>query len=200
MQNTVITFIASNSVPVFSSLNGGSTFIENGSAVAIDSDVTVSDTELDALNSGNGDYNNASLTISRSGGANSADVFANSGLLGTLTQGNSFTYNSVSVGTVTTNSAGTIKLTFNSSATSSIVDSVISSLTYANTSEDPSSSVTLDYTFNDGTSDSAGTNQAIVTITAVDDTPTDITLSSSSLAQSNTNAGADVGNVKLYRC
>ncbi|WP_180270452.1 Ig-like domain-containing protein, partial [Pseudoalteromonas sp. 3D05] len=193
--NTVITFIASNSVPVFSSLNGGSTFIENGSAVAIDSDVTVSDTELDALNSGNGDYNNASLTISRSGGANSADVFANSGLLGTLTQGNSFTYNSVSVGTVTTNSAGTIKLTFNSSATSSIVDSVISSLTYANTSEDPSSSVTLDYTFNDGTSDSAGTNQAIVTITAVDDTPTDITLSSSSLAQSNTNAGADVGTL-----
>lgn len=193
--NTVITFIASNDAPVFSSLNGGATYTENGSAVTIDSDVTVADTELDALNGNTGDYNNASLTIARNGGANSADVFANTGLLGTLTQGNSFTYNSVSVGTVTTNSAGTIKLTFNSSATSSIVDSVISSLTYANTSEDPSSSVTLDYTFNDGTSDSSGTNQAVVTITAVDDAPTDIALTSSSMAQSNTSVGADVGTL-----
>ncbi|KAF7771211.1 hypothetical protein PCIT_a4271 [Pseudoalteromonas citrea] len=193
--NTLITFIASNDVPVFASLNGGGTFTEGNSAVTIDSDVTVSDTELDALNGNTGDYNNASLTISRNGGANSADVFANTGLLGTLTQGSSFTYNSVSVGTVTTNSSGSIKLTFNSNATSSIVDSVISSITYANTSEDPSSSVTLDYTFNDGTSDSTGTNQAVVTITAVDDVPTDIALTATSINQSNTNSGADVGTL-----
>ncbi|WP_119860245.1 tandem-95 repeat protein [Pseudoalteromonas sp. MSK9-3] len=193
--NTLITFIASNDVPVFSSLNGGATYTENGSAVTIDSDVTVADTELDALNGNTGDYNNASLTIARNGGANSADVFANTGLLGTLTQGNSFTHNSVSVGTVTTNSAGTIKLTFNTNATSALVDSIIASITYANTSEDPSSSVTLDYTFNDGTSDSSGTNQAVVTITAVDDAPTDIALTSSSMAQSNTSVGADVGTL-----
>ncbi|KZN59783.1 hypothetical protein N473_02405, partial [Pseudoalteromonas luteoviolacea CPMOR-1] len=193
--NTVITFIAANDVPVFSSLNGLSTFTENGSAVAIDSDATVADTELDALNGGAGNYNGASLTITRNGGANAQDVFANLSLLGTLTQGNTFTYNGTSVGTVTTNSAGTLVLTFNTSATSAIVDGVIQSISYGNTSDDPPSSVTLDYTFNDGTANSTGTNQAVVNITAQNDAPTDIALSATSINQSATGTSVNVGTL-----
>ncbi|WP_176716728.1 Ig-like domain-containing protein, partial [Pseudoalteromonas luteoviolacea] len=193
--NTVITFIAANDVPVFSSLNGLSTFTENGSAVAIDNDATVADTELDALNGGVGNYNGASLTISRNGGANAQDIFANLNLLGTLTQGSTFTYNGTNVGTVTTNSAGTLVLAFNASATSAIVDGVIQSISYVNNSESPPSSVTLNYTFNDGTANSSGTNQAVVTINAQNDAPTDIALSSTTINQSATAAATNVGSL-----
>ncbi|WP_149980775.1 tandem-95 repeat protein [Pseudoalteromonas rhizosphaerae] len=190
--DTIITFVEPNSAPVFSSLNGGATFIENGSAIVIDSDVTIADTELDALNGAIGNYNNASLTISRNGGASTEDVFANNNLLGALIEGNTFTYNSTTVGTVTTNSSGTLVLTFNANATSAIVDSVLQSITYQNSSESPSS-VTLDYVFNDGIANSAGTNQAIVNITGQNDAPTDISLSSASINQSSTGPGANIG-------
>ncbi|MDO6525574.1 Ig-like domain-containing protein [Motilimonas sp. 1_MG-2023] len=169
--DTVITFIAPNEAPVFSSLNGGATFVENGSAVSIDNDMTVADTELDALNGGNGNYDGATVTLARSGGANSQDVFSHTGLLGSLVQGNTFTYNASSVGTVTTNSGGTLVLTFNSNATSAIVDGVLQSIGYRNSSEDPASSVTLNFTFNDGTIDSTGSNQAVVNITAQNESP-----------------------------
>nr|WP_223192106.1 Ig-like domain-containing protein [Pseudoalteromonas piscicida] len=190
--DTVITFEAANDEPIFSNLNGGNTFTEGGAVTVIDSDMTVSDTELDALNGGNGNYDGASLTISRSGGANSQDIFSNTGLLGTLTQGGTLSYDSTEVGTVTTNSAGTLVLTFNSSATSVLVNNVLQSIGYGNSSEDPSSSVTLNYTFNDGTADSVGTNQAAVTITPVNDAPTDIALTATSIDQSNTGTAADV--------
>ncbi|MDQ2042392.1 Ig-like domain-containing protein [Pseudoalteromonas sp. 20-92] len=170
--DSVITFVSANSTPTFSSLNGGATFIEGLSAVSIDSDMTIADAELDALNSNAGDYNNASLTIRRRGGASAEDRFGHSGLLGTLIEGNTFSYNGNNVGTVTTNSAGTLTLTFNSNATSVIVDSVAQAITYANNSDIPLNATVLDYTFNDGVVDSTGTNQASVTITSVNDAPT----------------------------
>ncbi|EON90288.1 DUF4347 domain-containing protein [Plesiomonas shigelloides] len=158
---------SSNTAPVFSNLNGGATYTENGSAVVIDNDVTVADTELN--NQGN--YNGASISIARNGGTNSVDTFGNSGLLGTLTQGQNFTYNGTAVGSVTTNSSGTLTLTFNSNATSAIVNAVLQSLTYANTSDDQPASVTLNWTFNDGSLNSTGTNQAVLSITPVNDAP-----------------------------
>ena len=170
--DTLITFSSANSAPTFSSLNGGATYIENGIAVILDSDITIADEELDALNSNIGDYNNASLTINRNGGASTQDVFGHSGLLGALTEGNTFSYNSNSMGTVTTNSAGTLKLTFNTNANSAIVDSVAQAITYANNSDDISSSAVFNYTFNDGVLDSVGTNQATVNLTKVNDAPT----------------------------
>ncbi|ENC6732405.1 hypothetical protein ABKZ05_003116, partial [Vibrio navarrensis] len=190
--DTLITFITPNDAPTFSGLNGGNTFTENGSAVAIDDNATVADTELDALNSGLGNYNDATLTIARNGGANSQDIFTNGGLLGALAQGSSFTYNDTTVGTVTTNSNGTLVLRFNSNATSAIVDSVLQAIFYQNSSEDPAASVTLDFTFNDGTANSTGTNQAVVNITAQNDAPTDISLSATSVNQSATGSAATV--------
>ncbi|PTA93648.1 hypothetical protein CWM66_06445 [Kosakonia sp. H7A] len=156
-----------NTAPVFSNLNGGATFTEKGSAVVMDSDVTVADTELDIQ----GNYNGASVSIARNGGANSVDTFGNSGLLGALTQGQNFTYNGTTVGSVTANSSGTLTLTFNSNATAAIVNAVLQSLTYANSSDDPPSSVTLNWTFNDGSLNSSGTNQAVLSITPVNDAP-----------------------------
>ncbi|UYI49417.1 DUF4347 domain-containing protein [Vibrio natriegens] len=164
--------INENSAPVFSNLDATPSYTEDGSAVVIDSDVTISDAELDALNSGSGNYDGASLTISRSGGANSNDVFENNGLLGELTEGGDLVYNGTIVGTVTANSNGTLTLTFNSNATTALVNSVMQNITYANSANEPSSSVVLSFTFNDGTEDSSGTNEVTATVSASNDAPT----------------------------
>ncbi|MGF1751856.1 beta strand repeat-containing protein, partial [Vibrio cionasavignyae] len=164
--------INQNSVPVFAGLDSTPAYTEDGSAVVIDSDVTISDAELDALNAGSGNYDGASLTISRSSGASSNDVFGHSGLLGTLTEGGDLTYNSVVVGTVTANSNGSLTLTFNSSASTAVVNNVLQNITYENSANDPASSVSLKFVFNDGLETTSGSNLVVASITEINDAPT----------------------------
>lgn len=164
--------INENNPPVFSNLDAAPAYTEDGSAVIIDGDATVSDTELDALNGGNGNYDGATLTIARSGGASGNDLFANNGLLGALNEGEDLVYNGTTIGTVTSNSNGTLILTFNSSATTALVNSVLQNITYANSANEPAGSVVLSFTFNDGTENSSGTNQVTANITASNDAPT----------------------------
>ncbi|CDT99645.1 putative Ig family protein [Vibrio coralliirubri] len=163
--------INQNSRPVFTGLDSTPAYTEGGSAVVIDSDVTISDTELDVLNSGNGNYDGASLTISRNNGASSNDVFGHSGLMGTLTEGGALTYNSVTVGAVTVNSNGSLTLTFNSSATTAIVNGVLQSITYENSANEPASSVSLNFVFNDGLETTSGSNLVVASITELNDAP-----------------------------
>ncbi|MCP4103071.1 MAG: BspA family leucine-rich repeat surface protein, partial [Lentisphaerae bacterium] len=162
-----------------STLDGTPTFIEGGTAVVLDVDVDISDSELDALNGGLGNYDGASLTLVRNGGASAEDVFSNDGLLSTLTQGGDLVYNGTTIGTVTTNSGGTLVLTFNTNATSALVDSTLQSIAYSNSSDTPPASAQIDWSFDDGnTTNSQGTGGALqatgsttVTITAVNDAP-----------------------------
>ncbi|MCP4965325.1 MAG: BspA family leucine-rich repeat surface protein, partial [bacterium] len=160
-------------------LDGTPTFIEGGAAVVLDADVNISDAELDALNSSNGNYNGASVTLGRNGGASADDVFTNAGLLSALTESGALVYNGTTIGTVTTNSAGTLLLTFNTNATSALVDSTLQSIAYSNSSDTPPASAQIDWSFDDGNSGSQGTGGALqatgsttVTITAVNDAPT----------------------------
>lgn len=62
-------------IPVFNNLDAVSTnlYVEGGSPIVIDDNVTVSSATYDALNNGNGDYNGAILSIRRSEGANAED-------------------------------------------------------------------------------------------------------------------------------
>ncbi|WP_404380360.1 DUF4347 domain-containing protein [Caenispirillum salinarum] len=163
-----------NDAPVFSGLNGTPAYTEDGAAVQLDADVAISDAELNGSS-----YNGASLTIARNGGANAADTFANAGNLGALTQGGNLVLSGETIGTVTTNSGGTLVLTFNASADTAKVTEVLRSLTYANTSNEPPASAQLDWTFSDGTTVAQGAGGALtatgsttVSITAVNDTPT----------------------------
>ncbi|MEM1107089.1 MAG: LamG-like jellyroll fold domain-containing protein [Planctomycetota bacterium] len=151
-------------------------FVEAGSAVVLDSDVTLTAPEIDAAMD---DYDGATLTLARNGGANADDVFGGSGLLGALTQGSSLTYNSTTVGTVTTNSGGTLVLTFKATADASSVEGVLRSITYNNSSDTPPSSVQIDWAFNDNNDGSQGTGgtlnadgHSLVSITATNDAPT----------------------------
>ncbi len=167
-----LNFETANAAPAFSNLNGDSAYTENGSAVVVDSNVTVADTELDALNVGNGDYAGASLTIARNGGANAQDSF------GFNTAGAAFTVSGANLQSggqtfaTFTNSGGSLGISFTSSgttATSVLVDDVLQHIAYSNTSDAPPASVTLDWSFNDGST--AGTGQSAVLITAVNDAP-----------------------------
>ncbi|MCP4127533.1 MAG: hypothetical protein GY753_10770, partial [Gammaproteobacteria bacterium] len=82
---STIAVAAVNDAPVLTNLDGNPTFIEGGTPVVLDADVTVSDAELDALNSGNGNYDGASVTLNR------GDVLTSS--LGTNTTSEDLTSN-----------------------------------------------------------------------------------------------------------
>ncbi|WP_417465733.1 VCBS domain-containing protein [Kordiimonas sp.] len=181
---------AVNDTPVFAGLDGTPSFTEEGAEVTLDSNVTVSDVELDALNSGNGYYSGATLTIARNGGANANDSFSFD------TSGNTFvTSGSASAGALNTFgdddtfatytvSGGTLTITFTSAATAattSLVNDVLQHIRYENTSDDPGDSVQLDWTFSDGNSGNAqgsgdnpgtDTGSTTVSITEVNDAPT----------------------------
>jgi Ca2+-binding RTX toxin-like protein len=174
-----ITVSPVNDDPVFAGDNGSSAFTEDGAAQVLDSDITISDAELDALNSGDGDYAGASLTIARQGGADAEDSFSfnMSGASFTVSGGD------LQVGGNTfatfTNTGGTLTISFTSSATTAtraLVDEVMQAIAYENTSDAPPASVDLDWTFSDGNSGAQGTGGALadsgtttVNITAVDD-------------------------------
>ena len=156
-------------------------FTEGGSAVVLNSGLQLFDAELSALNN----FNGATLTLARNGGANSQDVFSASGTLGALTQGGNLVVGGTIIGTVTTNASGTLLLTFNANATNTLVNSAMQQIAYSNSSDAPPASVQIDWTFNDGNTGSQGTGGAltatsnsIVSITAVN-TPPVLTLNGS---------------------
>jgi hypothetical protein len=153
-------------------------------AAAILAGITVADVDLDAKNGGNGDYAGATLTVNRNLGANPEDSFS-------LVAGPDFTIAGSDLkttggqvfATITTNAGGQIVIAFNSlgaAATSALVDEVIQAIRYTNGSDTPPSSVSLAYSFNDGSpgggqgTGATGTDTEIVTvaITAANDAPT----------------------------
>jgi hypothetical protein len=137
---------AVNDQPTFSNLDGNPTFVEDGSAEILDNDVVVFDTDI---NRGEDTFENTTLTLFRNSGGNSDDVFTESGLLGAMTEGGNLVYNSVTVGTVTTNSGGTLVLTFNSVADNDAINRVMQAIAYSNNNDAPPASVQIDWSFND---------------------------------------------------
>ncbi|HBP86951.1 MAG TPA: hypothetical protein DD706_04555, partial [Nitrospiraceae bacterium] len=186
---TTINVDPANDQPVFGGLDNTPTFTEGGAPVVLDSNATIADAELDAAN----DYNGATLTLARNGGANAEDVFAESGTLSTLTESGSLVVGGTAIGTVTTNSGGTLVLTFNSNATTALVSSALQQITYANSSSNPPASVQVDFVINDGNSGGQGSGGALsgtgsitITINAINDPPTvDLDANDSSGATGN---------------
>ncbi|MCG7979730.1 MAG: Ig-like domain-containing protein, partial [Candidatus Thiodiazotropha endolucinida] len=165
-------------------LDGAPTFVEDGAAVVLDADVNVSDAELDALNSGLGDYDGASVTLVRNGAANSDDVFSfNDGNGITLSGSNLIKSSQIIASFDTTSTAGELVITFTNAngqtPTSADVDNILRQITYSNSNDAPPASVQIDWTFDDGNTGSQGSGGALqavgsttVTITAVNDDPT----------------------------
>ena len=183
---TNITVTAVNDQPSFAGLDNAPTFIEGGAAVVLDNNATIADPELDAANN----YNGATLTLGRNGGANGNDVFNGSGTLSTLTESGSLVVGGTTIGTVTTNSAGTLVLTFNGNATTARVNSVLQQITYRNTNGTPPPSVQIDFTINDGNAGGQGSGPALidtgsitVTITPVNTPPVNTVPATATVAE-----------------
>ncbi|WP_353427884.1 hypothetical protein NHB34_01870 [Polynucleobacter sp. MWH-UH19D] len=110
-----------------------------------------------------GNYGGSSLTLTRHGGSNAQDVFSSfGGHLSALNPG-SLLLDGVNIGSVSQNSGGTLTINFNASANQSQVNTVLSSIAYANTSNSVSGNIQLDWTFSDGNTGSQGTGGALTT-------------------------------------
>ena len=162
-----------NDVPVFAGLDASHT-INEGDAVGLDDNATVSDPELDAANN----YDGAVLTLQRQGSADASDVFGDGGGTVDLTGGGDVLVGGVDVGDFT-QVAGVLSITFDPDATSARVDEVLQQLTYANTDDTPPAQVVIAYAFSDGNTGGQGTGDAgtadgtvTVNITAVNDPAT----------------------------
>jgi uncharacterized delta-60 repeat protein len=150
-------------------LDGAPTFIEGGTAVVLDTNVTVRDVELDALNGGNGNYNGARVVLARNGGAIAEDVFSfidGNGI--TLSGGNLLKSSQVIATFDTTTTPGELSIAFTDAngqiPTSADVDNVLRQITYANSSGSPPSSAQIDWTFlDDGGLATTGATTVMVT-------------------------------------
>jgi hypothetical protein len=176
-----ISITAVNDAPVLAGLDNIVAFTEGDAAVDLDTSVLVSDVELDSAD----DFNGATLTLGRQGGANTGDVFGLNGATASLS-GADVTVGATVVGSVTTNAGGTFAITFDGNATgalvdtvlSALVDTVLSALTYRNTSDAPPASLQIGYAFNDGNAGTqgsggakAGSGAITVNVTPVNDAP-----------------------------
>lgn len=166
--------VEGNSAPVLVDLAGGNTYIEGGNAVVIDNDVTVKDSELDALNSGNGNYNGASFTVTRSGGTVAEDVFDFLGGSGITASAGQLVKNGQIIGSFDTSVDGLVTVTFTDVngeiPETSDVNTILQQVTYANTSNNPLLTIELDWTFADGAGATA-TGMAEVFVDVRNDPP-----------------------------
>ncbi len=165
-----------NAAPVITNLDATSanTFIEDpGTAIQLDADVTVSDTELDALNGGSGDYTGATITISRNGGANSDDSFS-FGVSGSYPFSDPDISRAAPAGVIASfddDTPGTVIITFTGNTpTTADAYSVLRLVRYSNSSDTPPDDVDLDVVLNDGAG-GVDTKTITVNITAVNDAP-----------------------------
>ncbi|MFK7889574.1 MAG: DUF4347 domain-containing protein, partial [Granulosicoccus sp.] len=163
---------AVNDVPVFSNLNGNPTFVEGAAAVVLDSDVTVADIELSGLDN----FNGATLTLTRDGGANNDDILDFDGVNVTVSGAN-VSVAGTQVGTYSF-AGGQLAVAFDANATNARVNTLMQNILYSNSSDEPPSSVQIDWTFNDGNTGAQGSSGSLTangdtttTITAVNDAP-----------------------------
>lgn len=197
-----------NDAPTLTGLTG-KTYTENSTSVVIGTNAVPGDPELTIFAANAGNWGNASLTISRNGGANVEDIFLTSGTLSTLTQGSALTDGATSIGTVATNSAGTLKITFVEDVTTAQVQTAIRQIAYSNSRETlaaaGSASVTLNWLLEDGDTDAdratnpqgSGGNKTVtvaqtITLNGINDAPvlSDTVLSLSQAEDSAVPSGA----------
>ncbi len=145
-------------VPVFHDLDDTPAYTENSSAVVLDADATIVDPDPGA-------FDGATLTLARNGGASPDDIYADTG--GFLNE-NQVIVAEVAIGTYSVVD-GALIITFNADADATTVNQVLQALTYANASEAPPASVTINYAFDNGEQVSGSIT---VAITSSNDAPT----------------------------
>lgn len=135
-----------------------------GSPVNFAKDMTLSDSNNDVLNAGQGNYSGSQITVS-------AD--SNSGTFGFNNTNNlSYSDGVISLGDqaiakVVTNGEGVVTITFTSDVSTSVANQVLQQLTYSNNTATPGSFIQLSVTVSDGLL----TSDALVTTVRVNTVP-----------------------------
>jgi VCBS repeat-containing protein len=128
-------------------------------AGALDAAATVHDADLDARNSGNGDYSGSTLTIANNGGNNANDLFA-FGASGAFTvSGSNLQSGGLTFATFTGGNGTPLVVTFTSSgtpATTALVNAVLDAVQYTYTGDNPPASIDAIVSMNDGAPANAG--------------------------------------------
>jgi uncharacterized delta-60 repeat protein len=148
-----------NTFDAINTLNVSLTLIKYGTLVVLDSIAQIYDAELATF----GNYAGATLTLLRHGGASVEDLFSNTGTLGTLSEGSDLVIDGTVIGTINTNTNGTLAVMFNGSATQELVNAFMQQIGYSNASHTPEASVEIDWTFSDGNTGDQGTGGALST-------------------------------------
>ncbi|EHR72505.1 hypothetical protein BurJ1DRAFT_3700 [Burkholderiales bacterium JOSHI_001] len=153
-------------------LGGTVAYTEGAAAVVLDTDVLVSDAELSTADN----FNGATLSLARHGGANAQDALAFDGT-NVTTSGANLLVGGVQVGTYNF-TGGEMVVSFGANATQARVNTLMRNIVYWNTSDAPPASVQIDWAFSDGNTGAQGSGGALqatgsttVSISAVNDAP-----------------------------
>ncbi|HUH48464.1 MAG TPA: cadherin-like domain-containing protein, partial [Mycoplana sp.] len=153
-----LTVASINDAPEFHDLDNAPVYMIGTAPVALDTDVTLIDPDLDFVRDQNGDYAGSTLTIARSGGPIGNDVFSVGG--GFFVAGNKL-YNPEGdqIASITQNAGGIFQVAFTGPSpvlvTSSLVNAFLRGLQYSNTGS-VAESVQIDFTFSDGNAGDQG--------------------------------------------
>ncbi|NTV02983.1 MAG: DUF4347 domain-containing protein, partial [Chlorobiaceae bacterium] len=169
--STTLSVTAVNDVPTLTGLTN-KTVAENATASVLDSAVVFEDVDSADLNGG-------TLTVSgldsedvvsiATGVASSSGAIQRSGDNVQLSNGSTW----ATIGTVSGGSGTDFVVSFSSaSATPTVVDAVIQSLTFYNNDDTPTASRTLSFVVNDGDGGTSTTQSMMVAVTAANDVPT----------------------------
>ncbi|MBK9308526.1 MAG: hypothetical protein IPM58_15925 [Nitrospira sp.] len=193
-----ITVTPINDAPTITNLSGDSlSYSEGDGAVVIEQGGNVLVADVDSTNLDTG-----TLTVSISSGGDSAeDVLSirNQGTgVGQIgVSGSNMTYEGVTIGTFTGGSGGSnLVITLNSNATPTAVTALVKNITYENTDTDaPTTGArTVRFVLTDGDGGTSPNYDTTVTVTGVNDAPTDLALSANTVAENAAN-GTVVGIV-----
>ncbi|TKB62641.1 MAG: hypothetical protein E8D48_08030, partial [Nitrospira sp.] len=185
---------AVNDAPVITAIAPNVTFVEGGLAQVIDATGTIVDVDSTNLDGGV-----LTISISANGTADDRLMVGNwgtgPGQVGV--SGSNVTYGGIVIGTVSGGTSGSdpLTVTFNTSATSAAVQEVYRSIQFANESDNPSTATrTLAIGLTDGDGGTATPQTKLVFVQATNDAPTDLSLSSNTVAE-NAATGTVVGTV-----
>jgi Ca2+-binding RTX toxin-like protein len=178
-----VTIITVSGLPTFDGLDNNFSYVELDGVVALDLSASISDSDFDALNGGAGNYDGASLVLSRfkhfgnNGDINDqgdADDIFGFGAMASVTVGSGvLTAGGNTIATFST-TLGVMTLNFVSSngttATTALVNEILAALTYDNQSQATpvgfDEDVSIIYYFSDGTDTTRG--RVAISLIAVD--------------------------------
>lgn len=166
-----VTITQINDVPVLTPSVAGITYTENSAATQVDPAIAVADPDSPT-------FNNGTLAVSYNSGGTAEDrlTIRNGGLVSVVAPNVRYDFGSgpFVVGQITLNGVGTtnLQVTFNTNATLAAVQAVLQNVTYANVSDNPSTTTrVVQYILGDGVGFSTPITYTIG-ITALNDGPT----------------------------